>query len=118
MRFWHEVKPVRTKYGAKHVSCDLGGRPHSHDSMAERSRHHVLYVAQGQGEIRDLKVHQKFKLEVNGVLITSYEADFTYWKPMSHLVTVEDVKGVRTREFMIKARLMLAVHGITIIEVP
>ena len=46
---------------------------------------------------------------------TSYIADFVY----SHFdgsTTVEDVKGVRTKEYIIKKKLMLWVHGIRIIE--
>ena len=46
---------------------------------------------------------------------TSYIADFVY----SHFdgsVTVEDVKGVRTKEYILKQKLMLWVHGIRIIE--
>lgn len=45
----------------------------------------------------------------------SYIADFVY----SHFggpTTVEDTKGVRTADYIIKRKLMLWVHGIRIIE--
>lgn len=44
-----------------------------------------------------------------------YIADFVY-KQDGDLV-VEDVKGVRTKEYVIKRKLMLKVHGIEIKEV-
>ena len=46
-----------------------------------------------------------------------YVADFTYADAESGELTVEDVKGVRTKEFVIKRKLMYAVHGIKIKEV-
>jgi hypothetical protein len=110
------------KYGNRHTSCDRGMKAHTHDSMAERDRCFVLHLKQEQGEISGLMVHERFKLEVNGVLITTYEADFSYTTParvpgsLTRLV-VEDVKGVKTRDYIIKARLMLAIHGIDIVEV-
>lgn len=45
-----------------------------------------------------------------------YVADFVYRDSMGNIV-VEDAKGVRTREYVIKRKLMLWVHGIRIKEV-
>jgi hypothetical protein len=46
--------------------------------MAERNRCHVLHTRQDLGEIHGLMVHERFKLMVNGTLITTYESDFSY----------------------------------------
>lgn len=45
-----------------------------------------------------------------------YKADFVYTNADGTLV-VEDAKGVRTKEYVIKRKLMLQVHGIKILEV-
>ena len=46
----------------------------------------------------------------------AYIADFVYKDAEGRLV-VEDTKGVRTPDYIIKRKLMLAVHGIQIQEV-
>ena len=46
-----------------------------------------------------------------------YYADFVYTDAESGETIVEDVKGVRTKEFVIKRKLMYAVHGIKVKEV-
>ena len=63
--------------------------------------------------VRDLRLQVRFKLVVNGILICTYVADFTYCR--EHFV-VEDVKGVKTRDYRIKKNLMKAVYGIDILE--
>jgi hypothetical protein len=45
----------------------------------------------------------------------SYVADFVYVDSDGRTV-VEDTKGVRTKEYVIKRKLMLHVHGIRILE--
>lgn len=47
----------------------------------------------------------------------SYYADFTYTIVETGENIVEDAKGVRTKEYIIKRKLMLAVYGIRIKEV-
>lgn len=44
-----------------------------------------------------------------------YIADFVYSHPDGSMV-VEDVKGMKTPEYVIKRKLMLHVHGIRILE--
>jgi hypothetical protein len=116
--FWNGSNGPRMKYGNRHTSCDRGMKAHTHDSMAERDRCFVLHLKQEQGEISGLMVHERFKLEVNGILVTTYEADFSYTIDGGNgRLVVEDVKGVKTRDYVIKARLMLALNGIDIVEV-
>ena len=46
----------------------------------------------------------------------SYRADFQYIDKDGNLV-VEDVKGMRTKEYVLKRKMMLYFHGIRITEV-
>lgn len=54
----------------------------------------------------------KKKLIERGVY---YIADFVYYRDGEYIV--EDTKGVRTKDYIIKRKLMLYVHGIKIKEV-
>jgi hypothetical protein len=45
-----------------------------------------------------------------------YRADFVYFDEQDRLV-VEDAKGVRTKDYIIKRKLMLWLYGIRIREV-
>lgn len=46
-----------------------------------------------------------------------YIADFVYAKADTGETIVEDTKGVKTKDYIIKRKLMLAIHGIRIKEV-
>lgn len=87
------------------------------DSRREARRYIELELMQRAGEICDLKRQVKFELipKQRGERPCSYIADFVYWKDGERIV--EDVKGVRTRDYIIKRKLMLWVHGIRIQEV-
>lgn len=77
----------------------------------------LLADRQRKGEIRDLCLQVEYSLWVNGVLICKYVADFTFLEVSSNQACVMDVKGFRTPEYKIKAKLMLACYGIAILEV-
>ena len=47
----------------------------------------------------------------------SYIADFVYFDVEKYQLVVEDTKGVRTKDYVIKRKMMLYVHGIRIVEV-
>jgi len=87
------------------------------DSLSEARRYGELKIEELAGSISDLDVHQRFSLDVNGVHICDYEADFTYRR--NGRFVVEDVKSTATvtRLYRVKKKLMLAVLGITIQEV-
>lgn len=60
----------------------------------------------------------KYKLMVNNVLITTYYADFVFPEiKINGRELVIDVKGVETREFKIKKKLMKAIYGIDVITI-
>ena len=85
------------------------------DSKAEASRYGTLKLFSRAGLITDLQLQVPFLIVVNGQKICKYIADFVYTEEGRQVV--EDVKGVRTREYIIKRKLMAAVFGIKITEV-
>lgn len=96
-------------------------------SQREARRWLELLQLERAGKISDLRRQVRYRLEVKGVLICNYVADFNYreWTgPGSPNVgwcevwceVVEDCKGTRTREYRIKRKLMKAIHEIEIRE--
>lgn len=86
-------------------------------SKREGNRYIQLLSAERLGLIKDLRVHPRWKIEVNGVFICSYTADFSYRDKETGRLHVEDVKGYRTREYKRVKKLMKAVYGIEIEEI-
>jgi hypothetical protein len=64
-----------------------------------------------------MQVHPVWTISINGELITRYEGDFYYFDLDTQRWICEDVKGVRLPLYMLKKKLMKAVHGIEIVEV-
>lgn len=93
------------------------------DSKKEANRYQELLLLEKAGVIKNLTRQVKFVLipsqrDENGKLIErecSYKADFTYEEGIK--TVVEDVKGYRTKEYIIKRKLMLYQYGIRIREV-
>ncbi len=85
-----------------------------HHSGLEADHCNKLHVLQSGGIITDLEAHPQpaFDLEVNGVRICRYIADFA-WKENGERV-VADSKGMLTAEFRLKERLMLALEGVEV----
>lgn len=85
----------------------------SFHSKKEAARYGKLKLLVKSGDVTDFKMQVRYPIEVNGIKITTYIADFVVtWK--SGNVVVEDVKGIKTPMFNIKLKLMKAVYGITI----
>lgn len=115
------AKLVRSKYGAK--KTQVNGI--TFDSKAEANRYEELLLLERAGLVSNIELQKKFvllpsKRNAEGYLEreTAYVADFVYVDSVAGLV-VEDVKSpaTRTSEYVIKRKLMLHVHGITIKEV-
>ncbi len=87
---------------------------HRFPSKREARRYEALRLLERAGEISDLQLQVTFPLHVNGRKVCSYIADFVYQEDGQQVV--EDCKGFRTPEYRLKAKLMLAVHGIAIKE--
>ena len=85
------------------------------DSKAEAARYNTLKLLERNGDISTLMVHPVYPLEVNGQKIGKYIADFVYWENGREVV--EDVKGVKTPTYRLKAKLVKAIYGFEIREV-
>ena len=92
------------------------------DSRREYNRWCELRLLERAGKISDLKRQVRFRLlpaqDVNGACKerpADYIADFVYTKDGAQIV--EDAKGVRTPEYILKRKLMLWIHGIAVSEV-
>ena len=124
---WH-------KYGNRKVTVD----GISFDSVREARRYKELKLLLLAGEIIGLHMQVPFELvpaqyEETGEVYSKgprkgqpkqgkcieksvvYVADFVYWQNGQRIV--EDTKGVRTTEYIIKRKLMLHKYGIRIREV-
>ena len=111
----------KSKYGAQKTEYD----GIVFDSKREAIRWRELALLQRAGEITDLRRQVKFilvpaQVDENGKIAeraVSYVADFVYSDARSGETVVEDAKGMHTREYIIKRKLMRYVHGIRIREV-
>jgi len=114
------------KYGAQRVG--------THASKKEHNRAAQLKLWQRAGIISNLREQVPFELipaqygdcgtDFKGKPVRvclekscKYIADFVYTDNETGQTIVEDTKGVRTKEYIIKRKLMLYVHGIRIKEV-
>lgn len=101
------------KYGAKKTRVD----GITFDSRREARRYQELQLLQRAGKIGDLQRQVRYELVVNGHKIGRYTADFVYWEYGEEIV--EDVKSPATkkaRDYVLRKKLMLAIHGISIRE--
>jgi hypothetical protein len=101
-----------SKYRARKTTVDGV----TFDSMGEARRYQELRLLERAGEISDLCRQVPYALNVNGVHVCDYVADFTYVVRWSGVKAVEDFKGFRTAEYRLKRKLMRACHGIEILE--
>lgn len=120
---------TNTKYGSKKVEID----GHVFDSKKEAMRYCELVKLQKAGRISNLELQKPYELipaqrepstmtktgkEKKGKVIeksVKYVADFVYVKDGKTIV--EDTKGFRTADYIIKRKLMLYVFGIKIKEI-
>ena len=119
----------QSKYHNKKITV----KGETYDSIREYNRYLELSLLQRAGRIQDLKRQVKFVLiptqrepdiigprggVKQGKLLEkecAYFADFTYYQDGQFVV--EDTKGDRTPDYIIKRKLMLKVHGVRIREV-
>lgn len=108
-----------SKYRNKKTVC--GGI--TFDSMAEAKRYEYLSLLERTGHISGLTMQVELVLipkqakEGGGCeRAVKYKADFVYSNGTIGVI-VEDVKGFKTKDYIIKRKLMLEKHGITISEI-
>lgn len=99
-----------SKYGAI--------RSGKHASRREARRAQDLALLEKLGEISELKQQTKYVLipKQDGERAVTYTDDFSYRDKQGNLV-VEDAKGFKTQQYVIRRKLMLFVHGIKVREV-
>lgn len=112
---------LRMKYHNKKIDID----GHMFDSRKEATRYLVLKGEEKAGLIQNLQLQTKYELipaiyEGTGKnrkclqRACVYKADFTYEK--NGRTVVEDTKGYRTKEYLIKKKLLFWRYGIQIDE--
>lgn len=95
--------------GNKRIQTDEG----SFDSKGEYARWCILKTFNDRGDITELERQVEFPFEVNGKLICTYRADFTF--VVDDRLRVEDFKGgIITPDFVIKYKMMEAFYGIAV----
>lgn len=107
----------RNKYGAKKTG--------THASRKEHNRAAQLKLWQRAGVISNLREQVPFVLipaqrGADGKVVErecKYIADFVYTDNETGKTVVEDTKGFRTKDYIIKRKLMLSVNGIRIKEI-
>lgn len=116
-------KPAN-KFGAVKVVID----GIKFDSTREAKRYEELKLLERAGKIRDLEVQPVYEL-VKSVKYKNakrakpamiYTADFRYWDIEKGELVVEDVKSVATAkltDYIMRRHMMLAFHGIEVLEV-
>lgn len=109
---------MRNKYGNRKTVVD----GITFDSRKEAKRYQELKLLEKAGEIKDLRRQVKYELipsqKINGKVVerkVEYVADFVYLQNGD--IVVEDTKGIRTKDYIIKRKLMLYVWGIKIVEI-
>lgn len=107
----------RSKYKSRKVVID----GIEFDSKKEAQRWRELCLLEKAGKVTDLERQVKFELipaqRIDGRMVErncSYIADFAYLENGKKVV--EDTKGFKTKDYIIKRKLMLWVHGIRIKE--
>lgn len=94
------------------------------DSRLEARRYQELKLMERVGEISGLQLQKQYVLipsqKLNNRVVereVNYIADFVYTLKSSGETVVEDTKGIKTKDYIIKRKLMLYVHGIRIHEI-
>ena len=111
----HRQRP--SKYRARPTTVD--GQRFASQLEARRYGHLCLEMA--AGTVTDLRCQVRYPivladLDGHDVTVCTYVADFVYMRDGQ--VIVEDVKGVRTPMYRLKAKLMQVLLGIVIQEWP
>lgn len=102
------------KYGA--VKTEIDG--YIFASKAEAKRYSYLKIMEKAGHITSLVIHPVYPLEINGIKIGRFTADFEYND--EHGMVVEDVKGgkaTKTEAYSLRKRVFEACYGIKLTEI-
>ena len=111
------ISNSRSKYHAKKVTYN----GIEFDSKKEAKRYAELLLLERAGAITELQRQVKYELlpsqRIDGKVVerpVAYVADFQYRE--NGKTIIEDVKGVKTRDYVLKRKLLLYFYGIQIKE--
>lgn len=99
------------KYYSNKTMCCCG---HKHDSAKEAARCNELNLLLRAGEIENLEIQKEYLLipaaqyskPMKSERKVVYRADFVYFDKKSETTVIEDCKGVRTKDYILKRKLM------------
>ncbi len=104
-------EPKRSKYGNE--KCEYKGI--KFDSKRERAYYIELERREKLGEVVGIELQRPFALlGNNGMLIATYKADFCFWDNTADRFRCIDIKGVETKDFKLKKKMMLGLLGINV----
>ncbi|WP_336579383.1 DUF1064 domain-containing protein [Alcaligenes sp. CHO6] len=111
---------MKRKYGNRKTVIDGIQFP----SKLEATRYQQLKLLERAGQITGLELQPRFELipkqrraDGKAERACEYVADFRYTDARTGQQVIEDAKGMRTRDYIVKRKLMLQVHGISVREV-
>lgn len=102
----------KSKYHNNKIDID----GHKFDSTKEGKRYNELKLLERAGAIKDLELQKVFELQPgytkNGKKIRpiTYKADFVYLNLANNKIIVEDVKGFKTKEYLLKKKIFEYVY--------
>jgi hypothetical protein len=103
-------KPRKSKYG--NVKTRVDGI--LFDSKKEAKRYLELKTLEKAGLIRGLVLQYPVQVVANDKVMFKWIADFVYYEGNERIF--EDVKGVRTNVYRLKAKILKIIMGITVRE--
>jgi hypothetical protein len=97
------------------------------DSRKEADRYAKLKMLEAAGAIKNLELQKEFELLppqrrwIDGKWkvierAVKYKADFYYYDKIERKYVVEDTKGFKTKDYILKRKMMLYFHNIQIVE--
>lgn len=107
-----EKKAKKSKYGNK--KTEVNGIVF--DSIREANRYKELLLMQKAGLIGLIERQVSYELNEGGSHSLRYVCDFVYMDSRTGGKIYEDVKGMKTKVYLKKKRLMKKVHGIEVKE--
>lgn len=121
MKAQRAARPKRAhKYNARAVKAGDRADGLTFPTQEEARQYDILRMRERAGEIvaGSIRTQVRYRLEVNGVHVCDYIADFVCRETRApDADVVMDAKGVAMREYRLKKKLMKACHGIDIVEV-
>jgi len=111
-RYGQAASPTsKSKYGNKKVVAD----GMTFDSKFEAKVYEELKLLKAGGQVEEFECQAEYPFVINGVKVCTYVADFVVnWTDGRE--EVWDAKGFRTKEYIIKKKLLKALYGIDIVE--